>query len=73
MERIRMQDFDSKSVKSGGYDARSRTLRLRFAGGHLYDYRNVPRKVFNELLRASSKGQFVNWHVKPFYPYRRLG
>ncbi|MDY0881974.1 KTSC domain-containing protein [Dongia soli] len=67
-----MQSFDSESIEAGGYEARTRTLRLRFAGGHTYDYRNVPITVYNDLLSAPSKGRFVNWHVKPHYRYRRV-
>lgn len=67
-----MQSFDSESIEAGGYEARSRTLRLRFTGGHTYDYRNVPLAVYNDFLGAPSKGRFVNLHIKPYYPYRRV-
>jgi hypothetical protein len=64
--------FNSSSIAAGGYDARSRTLRLRYIGGGTYDYRNVPSVVFDDLLAAPSKGRFVNWHVKPYYSYVRM-
>ncbi len=68
-----MVRFTSTSITAGGYDARSRTLRLRYIGGDTYDYRPVPSAVFEELLAAPSKGRFVNWHVKPNYAYVRVG
>jgi hypothetical protein len=67
-----MISFNSSSIAAGGYDARSRTLRLRYIGGDTYDYRNVPSVVFDDLLAAPSKGRFVNWHVKPYYSYVRM-
>jgi hypothetical protein len=67
-----MISFNSSSIAAGGYDARSRTLRLRYIGGDTYDYRNVPSVVFDDLLAAPSKGRFVNRHVKPYYSYVRM-
>jgi hypothetical protein len=64
--------FDSSSIVAGGYDDRTGILRLRYIGGDTYDYRNVPNALFGDLLAAPSKGQFVNWHVKPYYPYARV-
>jgi hypothetical protein len=70
--RIPMILFNSSSIAAGGYDARSRTLRLRYIDGDIYDYRNVPSAVFDDLLAAPSKGRFVNWYVKPYYSYVRV-
>src|SRR5690606_34131281 len=52
--RIPMTRFDSSSIAAGGYDARSRTLRLRYVSGGTYDYKDVPGTVFDELLDAPS-------------------
>jgi hypothetical protein len=70
--RIRMVPFDSSSIAAGGYDGEERILRLRCIDGDTYDYLDVPSSVFQTLLDAPSKGQFVNWHIKPDYAYRRV-
>ena len=44
-------------------------MRLLYVGGGLYDYLQVPKRKFDELLAAPSKGQFVNWQIKPYYSY----
>src|SRR5512134_1766419 len=69
---IPMTVFDSSNVVAGGYDASSGTLRLRYVDDAIYDYRTVPRARYDDLLRAPSKGQFVNRRIKPFYRYVRL-
>jgi hypothetical protein len=69
---IRMKPFRSTSIAAAGYDGGRKVLRLRYVGGHIYDYRKVPRDVFDAFLSASSKGRFVNWHIKPRYPYERV-
>lgn len=48
--------FNSSSIAAGGYDARSRTLRLRYIDGDTYDYRTVPGDVFDDLLDARPRG-----------------
>jgi len=65
---IPMIMFNSSSIAAGGYDARSRTLRLRYIDGDTYDYRNVPGAVFDDLLDAPSKGRFVNWYISRTIP-----
>jgi len=64
--------FNSSSIAAGGYDASSGTLRLRYVDGDVYDYRNVPSAVFDDLVKAPSKGWFVNSCVKPYYSYVRV-
>lgn len=72
MARIRMIPFSSTSIAAGGYDGGGRRLRLQYIGGDSYDYLDVPSSVFQGLLDAPSKGRFVNWQVKPYYPYERV-
>jgi hypothetical protein len=62
----------SSSIAAAGYDYDRQTLRVRFIGGATYDYLHVPEDVFEGLLDASSKGRFVNWHIKPSFRCTRL-
>ena len=67
-----MRRMNSSSIAAAGYDRRRHALRLRYLGGGTYDYLDVPEPVFADLIAASSKGQFVNWQIKPHYRYVRL-
>ena len=67
-----MRPLRSSSIEAAGYDRERQALRVRYVGGSTYDYVAVPRKVFEKLLEADSKGRFVNWSIKPFYRYRRI-
>jgi hypothetical protein len=67
-----MRPVQSSSIAAAGYDSGRRTLRIRFIGGDAYDYLRVPPQVFRHFLEAPSKGQFVNWKIKPFFSYRRV-
>lgn len=61
----------SSAISSVGYDDRSSVLEVQFASGAVYDYLNVPKKVYRALLKASSKGSFVSRRVRDRYPFVR--
>ena len=71
-DEFRMVALNSSSIAAAGYDRCRKVLRLRYAGGNTYDYTRVPEAIFDELLTAPSAGQYVNWRVKPYYPYTRV-
>jgi hypothetical protein len=70
--RIPLYLVKSKSIAAAGYDRARRTFRVIFAGGGAYDYLSVPAKAYADFLSAPSKGRFVNWRIKPVYPFIRL-
>jgi len=61
----------STAISSVGYDDRSAVLEVEFASGAVYDYLNVPKKVYRALLKAPSKGSFVSRRVRDRYPFVR--
>ncbi|WP_101294553.1 KTSC domain-containing protein [Halegenticoccus soli] len=63
---------ESSSLKSVGYDPDDETLEIEFHSGGVYRYRDVPRRVYQELLSASSHGSYFHEHVRGQYDYRRL-
>lgn len=63
---------ESSAVASVGYDARTRTLEVEFAGGGVYRYLGVPPREHETLLRADSIGAYVNRSIKPRYRFLRV-
>jgi len=47
-------------------------MHIRYAGGRLYAYKDVPPAIYRDFLEADSKGQFVNWHIKPNFDYEEI-
>ena len=68
---MRREPVESTSVTSMGYDARSATLEIEFAGGGVYRYLGVPERTWDRLRAAESKGRFVNAFVKNRYRFMR--
>ncbi len=63
--------FTSSSIASIGYDPENKILHIRFVGNDAeYEYENVPQKKWKALKEADSKGQYVNFHIKPFHKVR---
>ncbi len=62
----------SKALGSAGYDPASRTLRLRFRHGGLYDYHDVPPEVFEALIASAHPWTEWQEHIKASYDYDRL-
>lgn len=62
----------SKGIEWVAYDEKAQTLDVHFASSQTYRYFDVPPEVYEWLLRAKSKGKFVNRLVKDRYRYERL-
>lgn len=67
MEKI---DVVSSNVVSVGWS--NNRLYVDFKRGS-YVYKDVPEKVYNELLAAESKGKYMCREVKGKYDYERIG
>jgi len=61
MERI---PVDSTNIASVGYDVRASTLEIEFRNGTIYQYYGVPENEYSGLMSASSKGSYLNQHIK---------
>jgi KTSC domain len=62
----------SSVVAAIRYDATTSTLRVIYVSGSVYDYKAVPEKIFKEMKTASSKGEFLNKHIKPNYEFEKI-
>jgi lysyl-tRNA synthetase class 2 len=51
---------DSITLRAVGYDAERRLLQIQFHNRSTYQYFEVPATVFEELIKAPSKGAYFN-------------
>ena len=63
----------SSNIASIGYDTTTQTLEVEFQSGWVYQYYGVSEFLHQEIMRAPSKGQFLNQYIKNAYPYSRVG
>ena len=63
-----MPYVNSSAISWIDYDPGKRRLHIRFTSGpQLYTFYNVPQKIYDEFLRAPSKGRYYHDHIEPFY------
>ena len=61
---MQRQRVKSKDILSVGYDERIRTLEIEFRSGGIYEYTRVPKDVYEELMKANSKGTYFAKAIK---------
>ena len=66
-----MHYVDSSNVEAVGYDPTTQELIVQFLTSGTYVYFDVEEWIFNELLQAPSKGQYLNLNVKGRYQFER--
>jgi len=62
---------ESSNVARFAYDSASSILSVEFLKGGVYNYFDVPEPVFEQMIAAPSKGQFLAQSIKGAYRYAR--
>ncbi len=62
----------SSNVAEIGYDAPTMTLEVAFHDGSVYQYFDVPERVYQEFMRADSKGKFQNANIRYNFRYVKI-
>jgi hypothetical protein len=65
-------EFPGSTVKRASYDSDSQVLTVEFSTGRSYRYKAVPSTVYDWLLRAKSKGAYLNSLIKDRYEYEEI-
>ena len=69
MKRI---SVESSNLASVGYDEESKTLEIQFHSGGVYQYDDVEKEVYDELMSADSKGRYFMSMIRGAYSYGRV-
>jgi hypothetical protein len=62
----------SSVVANMSYNADTRTLRIVYVSGMVYDYREVPEEVYLAMKSSGSKGIYLNKKIKGRYPFEKI-
>lgn len=54
------------------YNKEEQVLKVVFQSGAVYLYRDVPDEVYLLLMKARSKGTFLNRFIKENYVFERM-
>jgi len=65
-----MIPITSNAIRAVGYDADSRTTRVAFRGGGIYDYLDVGPELYERMLEPHPWRRC--WRVVKAHEYRRV-
>jgi hypothetical protein len=68
---IELLPIKSGNIQAMGYSKEHQLLRVLFKSGTLYQYRNVPSDVYEQVVKSNSIGSSFS-RIKNFYPYTRM-
>ncbi len=69
---MRRKPVVSTSLASVGYEAATRILEVEFRKGRVYQYHDVGADIVEQLMKADSKGRFMNAHIRNAYRFTRI-
>jgi hypothetical protein len=61
---MKLDTEDSDVFHAIGYDDEVQILELIFNSGQIYQYRGVPHEVYDQLMKAESKGNYFHENIR---------
>ena len=62
----------SSNIASAGYDDETGTLEIEFHNGGIYQYFDVPRSIYDQLVSVDSPGSFFHQQIRGVFRYARI-
>lgn len=66
---MQLETVTSDVIHAIGHDDETSVLEIIFNTGQIYQYRGVPRAVFEELMRAESKGNYFQENIRDEFEF----
>ncbi len=67
---MEMTEVKSSNIKAIGYSGV--TLRVEFKSGGNYEYLDVPKDIFDGIMKSDSKGGYLAAEIKGTYKFRKV-
>lgn len=69
---MKMTPVESSHINAIGYDEETKTMRVEYTYA-TYDYRDVPKEVYEQIMSADSKGRALHEARNNYgFEYKRL-
>jgi len=69
---LQMNSVESSNVNEINYDSKRNDLLVKFKGGSVYRYFNVPEQKYEKMLNVESKGRYLNAEIKGVFDYQKI-
>ena len=68
---MKREPVSSSNIKSVGYDEMTSTLEIEFGNGDVWQYRGVPKAIYQEMMEAASIGKYFYKNIKSQFDAER--
>jgi len=65
-------DTESDAISYIQYNKKKKILEVKFKERGLYQYHRVPETIFLDMMKAPSKGSYLNKKIKDYYRYKKI-
>lgn len=72
LEYFKWIALGSSNLDEVKYIDKQQILQVRFLSGSVYQYSQVPKEVYQELLAATSHGSYFYWNIRDNYRYKKI-
>jgi hypothetical protein len=62
----------STVIASFSYNEETSKLTIVFVSGMVYQYKNVPAKIYQDMKGSRSKGSYFNLHIKDRFEFEKI-
>ena len=69
---MKLKPVESEMLVAVGYDEKEHSLLAVFRTGETYRYKHVPSFIYELLMSAESKGQFMHKYILNRFDYDRV-
>ena len=69
---LRQKVSESSNIKHIAYQPFTKVMQVSFLNGRIYWYYNVPREIYDNFIKAPSKGKYFWSSVKDKFTYKRI-
>lgn len=71
-DRVEQQHLRLRNIKSVGYGQTSIILGIEFDNGHIYQYFDVPSRLYLSLIEAASNGEYFHNIKKFIFKFKQI-
>ena len=70
---VERQPVKSVILRSVGYDASTKILEIEFQNGLVYQFLEVPPKVYKDLMSSGAIGKYFSEKIRPKFQTKQVG
>ena len=67
------ENVDSSFIRSISYNDSLKVLSVKLLGDKVWNYKDVPKYMYENMLKAESQGKYFNKYIKDNFNYTRGG